>query len=82
MLSLPMLIQVYGSDAAYEAAIMQEDGSEANETIDELSNLQAVSSAGPSESNPLSMSPLYSLLPLALAAPTTKECIFPARSTL
>ena len=37
--------QVYGSDAAYEAPIMQEDGTEANETIDELSNLQAVSSA-------------------------------------
>jgi hypothetical protein len=37
------LLQVYGSDAAYESPIMQEDGSEANEIIDELANLQSVS---------------------------------------
>lgn len=38
----PHPAQVYGSDAAYEAPIMQEDGTEKNETIDELANLQAV----------------------------------------
>jgi len=37
---------VYGSDAAYEAGIMQEDGTEANETIDELANLQALVATG------------------------------------
>jgi len=41
-----MPAQVFDANSAYETPIPQEDGSEANETIDELSNLQAVSSPG------------------------------------
>ena len=42
----PSRPQVYGSDAAYEAPIMQDDGTEKNETIDELANLQAMVATG------------------------------------
>ena len=38
--------QVYGSDAAYSAPIMQDDGTEKDETIDELANLQALVATG------------------------------------
>eukprot|EP00227_Mantoniella_beaufortii_P011109 CAMPEP_0197588410 /NCGR_PEP_ID=MMETSP1326-20131121/9707_1 /TAXON_ID=1155430 /ORGANISM="Genus nov. species nov., Strain RCC2288" /LENGTH=123 /DNA_ID=CAMNT_0043153237 /DNA_START=98 /DNA_END=465 /DNA_ORIENTATION=- len=37
---------VYGADAAYEAPITQEDGTEKNESIDELANLQAMVTTG------------------------------------
>jgi hypothetical protein len=41
-------LQVLDSSAAYEAVIPQEDGTDANESIDELANFQAVS-VSPSE---------------------------------